>query len=127
MVRRPRLVAARASTRATSKGAGGSLGAADRTNRRRQDAGRIFADIGGVVAFGGSFIGGYSISGFLIWSFLIWSFLIDAALFSPPSAERRGWVGGGGCFRRFSARFKTRARGATPHPRPRERALLASD
>src|SRR5260370_9862741 len=47
MVRRPRMVAARASAGAARKGPRRSLRAADCPHRRRQDAGRIFADAGG--------------------------------------------------------------------------------
>src|ERR1700694_3083435 len=47
MVRWPRLVAARASAGAAGKGPRRSLRAADRPDRRRQDAGRILADTGG--------------------------------------------------------------------------------
>ncbi len=43
----PRLVAARASARAAGEGARGPFGAADRADRRRQDAGGISADAGG--------------------------------------------------------------------------------
>src|ERR1700722_11392994 len=75
MVRRARLVAARASARTAGKGPRRPLRALDRPDRRRQDAGRIFADAGGVECF---------------------RFLIAAALFSPPPAQRRGGGGGGG-------------------------------
>ncbi|WP_371740480.1 ligase-associated DNA damage response DEXH box helicase [Bradyrhizobium sp. LCT2] len=51
MVRGARLVAARASTGAAGEGARGPLRAADRADRRRQDAGGISADAGGVVFF----------------------------------------------------------------------------
>src|SRR5260221_3799272 len=47
MVRWPWLVATRASAGAARKGPRGSPRAADRADRRRQDAGRIFADAGG--------------------------------------------------------------------------------
>ena len=54
MVRRARLVAARASAGAAGKGARRPLGAADRAHRRRQDARGISADAGGTfLAFGG--------------------------------------------------------------------------
>jgi hypothetical protein len=46
---------------------------------------------------------------------------------SPPPAKRWGGVGGGGCFNRLDLSMNSRTCGATPHPRPRERALLASD
>ena len=49
MVRRARLVAARASAGAAGQGARRPLGAADRADRRRQDAGRLSADAGGAV------------------------------------------------------------------------------
>ena len=52
-VRRPRLVAARASARAARESPRRPLGAADRADRRRQDAGRISADAGGVDAICG--------------------------------------------------------------------------
>ena len=48
LVRRTRLGAARASIGTAGEGAGRPLGAADRTDRRRQDAGGISADPGGV-------------------------------------------------------------------------------
>ena len=48
LVRRPRLVAARASARAAGKGPRRPLGAVDRAHRRRQDARGISADTGGV-------------------------------------------------------------------------------
>ena len=44
MVRGARLVAARASDRAAGEGAGGKVGAADRADRRGQDARRLHAD-----------------------------------------------------------------------------------
>ena len=47
LVRQPRLDAARASARAPGEGARRPLGAADRADRRRQDAGRISAEPGG--------------------------------------------------------------------------------
>src|ERR1700682_1416238 len=57
MVRVARLVAARASARPLGKGPRGPRGAADRADRRRQDAGGFFADLGGaffsVAACGG--------------------------------------------------------------------------
>ena len=114
MVRRPRLVAARASARVAGEGPRKPLRAADRTDRRRQDAGGIFADAGGIVCF---------------W------FNIAAAPFPPPPAasaeaawrrraQRWGGVGGGGCLRAYDCQ---RICGCSPHPRPRERASLASD
>jgi hypothetical protein len=46
---------------------------------------------------------------------------------STPPAKRWGGVGGGGCVNRLDLSMNSRTCGATPHPRPRERALLASD
>ena len=48
LVRQPRLGAARASARTSGQGASRPFGAADRADRRRQDAGRISAEPGGV-------------------------------------------------------------------------------
>ena len=47
LVRRPRLGAAPAPARIAGEGAGRAFGAADRADRRRQDAGRLPADAGG--------------------------------------------------------------------------------
>src|SRR5450755_3973324 len=49
---------------------------------------------------------------------------MSPALFSPPPAKRRGGVGGGGSISRNRSFSKCPT---APHPRPRERALLASD
>src|ERR1700690_1791245 len=47
LVRQPRLDAARASAGTVGQGRGRALGAADRADWRRQDAGGIFAELGG--------------------------------------------------------------------------------
>src|SRR5260370_13642513 len=93
MVRRPRLVAARASTGAARKGPRRSLGALDCAHRSRQNAGRILADAGGIEHD-----------------------LCAPSICSPPPAKRRGGGGGGGAIHARSC--SPRGCGGTPPPPP---------
>jgi hypothetical protein len=99
MVRVARLVAARASARAACEGARGPLSAPDCADRRRQDAGGISADLGGIV-------------------YTVTLVVFARSLFSPPSAKRWGGVGSGGWLRESSFRNRHRPCRSTPHPRP---------
>jgi len=105
MVRRARLVAARASARTARQGPRRPLGAADRPHRRRQDAGGFFLP---------TLVELSAISG----SARAVCHILAAAL--PPSLREaagrgRGWG--------VSPRIhRQRVCGSAPHPRPRERA-----
>ncbi len=104
LVRRAGLVAACAPARSYGEGARGPLRAADRADRRRQDAGRLPADAGGALVF--LFLRGF--------------------LFSLPPcgggwrAAEGGEMGEGGSIVRFSHAFPlTRSlRFAQDHPLP---------
>src|SRR5258705_4631515 len=93
LVRRPRLVAARASAGVARKGPRRSLGALDRADRRRQNAGRILGDAGGIER-GLSF----------------------RAVCSTPPAKRRGGGGGGGAL--HPPPFLPPRHGGPPPPPP---------